>query len=228
MPYGSAPLSSPWERAISTDVHPFTLTLSYFLLICYFSPNDPHWLLAHLPRYSHILEVSLHNGWVWQTNVLQIPPCAPWFHSFTMHDMPTPEVFIWKQIALITMCMWDLQLQERQLLAWYIVFPCPFELHDTPTIPHIPFSGTNHSYIHIFANDVNPWPMTLAFHLLFYYLHFSAGIELNPINVLHTLLLMYQDCRQKVYVLLCGHASAKHFVCIHDIATCVLYHSFAP
>jgi hypothetical protein len=73
--------------------------------------------------------------------------------------------------------------------------------------PHTPFSGINHSYI--FADDVDPRPTTLAFHPLFYYLHFSAGAELDPANVLHTLLPTHPDCRRKVYAPLCGHASAS-------------------
>jgi hypothetical protein len=74
--------------------------------------------------------------------------------------------------------------------------------------PHAPFSGINHSYF-IFADDVDPRPTTLAFHPLFYYLHFSAGAELDPSNVLHTLLPTHPDCRRKVYAPLCSHSSAS-------------------
>ena len=56
--------------------------------------------------------------------------------------------------------------------------------------PHAPFSGINHSYF-IFADDVDPWPTTLMFHLLFYHYNFSAGTKLDPLNVLHTLLLTH-------------------------------------
>jgi hypothetical protein len=56
---------------------------------------------------------------------------------------------------------------------------------------------------------VDQRPTTLAFHPLFYYLHFSAGAELDPANVLHTLLPTHPDCRRKVYAPLCGHASAS-------------------
>jgi hypothetical protein len=49
---------------------------------------------------------------------------------------------------------------------------------------------------------------TLAFHPLFYYLHFSAGAELDPSAVLHSLLPTHPDCRRKLYAPLCGHASA--------------------
>lgn len=51
-------------------------------------------------------------------------------------------------------------------------------------------------------------PATLAFHPLFYYLHFSVGAELDPAAVLHTLLPTHPDCRRKLYAPLCGHASA--------------------
>jgi hypothetical protein len=85
----------------------------------------------------------------------------------------------------------------------------PSESRDTPTIPHTPLSGINHSYVRIFADDVDPRPTTLAFHPLFYYLHFSAGAELDPANVLHTLLPTHPDCRRKAYAPLCGHASAS-------------------
>jgi hypothetical protein len=56
---------------------------------------------------------------------------------------------------------------------------------------------------------VDPRPTTLAFHPLFYYLHFSAGAELDPANVLHTLLPTHPDCRRKVYAPLCSHSSAS-------------------
>jgi hypothetical protein len=52
-------------------------------------------------------------------------------------------------------------------------------------------------------------PVTLAFHPLFHYLHFSAGVELDPAAVLHTLLPTHPDCQRKVYAPLCGHASAS-------------------
>ena len=110
------------------------------------------------------------------------------------------------------------------MLARYVTFltcftprlPFPFpslerqsitESRDTLAPPHSPFSGINHSYI--FADDVDPRPSTLAFHPLFYYLHFSAGAELDPSNVLHTLLPTHPDCRRKVYAPLCSHASAS-------------------
>jgi hypothetical protein len=51
-------------------------------------------------------------------------------------------------------------------------------------------------------------PVSLAFHPLFYYLHFSAGVEFDPTAVLHTLLPTHPDCRRKLYAPLCGHASA--------------------
>jgi hypothetical protein len=61
----------------------------------------------------------------------------------------------------------------------------------------------------LFADDVDPRPTTLAFHPLFYYLHFSAGAELDRSNVLHTLLPTHPDCRRKVYAPLCSHSSAS-------------------
>ena len=51
-------------------------------------------------------------------------------------------------------------------------------------------------------------PVTLAFHPLFYYLHFSAATALDSTAVLHTLLPTHPDCRRKLYAPLCGHASA--------------------
>lgn len=51
-------------------------------------------------------------------------------------------------------------------------------------------------------------PAALAFHPLFYYLHFSAGAELDPTAVLHTLLPTHPDCQRKLYAPLCAHASA--------------------
>jgi hypothetical protein len=145
----------------------------------------------------------------------------------TIHDTPTPEVFTWKQIALIVtahtrVCeirscrnasCWPgtLRFPPVSLLA---LLPLPFPraaIYHRVTrhtrAPHSPFSGINHSYI--FADDVDPRPTTLAFHPLFYYLHFSAGAELDPVNVLHTLLPTHPDCRRKVYAPLCGHASAS-------------------
>jgi hypothetical protein len=65
------------------------------------------------------------------------------------------------------------------------------------------------SFIYTFADDMDPRPTTLAFHPLFYYLHFSAGAELDPANVLHTLLPTHPDCRRKVYAPLCAHASSS-------------------
>lgn len=57
---------------------------------------------------------------------------------------------------------------------------------------------------------MDPRPATtLAFHPLFYYLHFSAGAELDPSNVLHTMLPTHPDCRRKVYAPLCSHSSAS-------------------
>ncbi|KAN0114326.1 hypothetical protein V8E52_006822 [Russula decolorans] len=97
----------------------------------------------------------------------------------TIHDTPTPEVFTWKQIALIVTAHTRVcEIRScRNASCW--------------------------------PDDVDPRPTTLAFHPLFYYLHFSAGAELDPVNVLHTLLPTHPDCRRKVYAPLCGHASAS-------------------
>jgi hypothetical protein len=51
-------------------------------------------------------------------------------------------------------------------------------------------------------------PVSLAFHPLFYYLHFSAGAEFDPTAALHTLLPTHPDCLRKLYAPLCRHASA--------------------
>ncbi|KAI0265336.1 hypothetical protein BC834DRAFT_1041800 [Gloeopeniophorella convolvens] len=48
----------------------------------------------------------------------------------------------------------------------------------------------------------------LAFHPLFYYLHFAPGTELDPAAVLHTQLPTHPDCRRKLYAPLSAHASA--------------------
>lgn len=99
--------------------------------------------------------------------------------GFTTHDTPTPEVFTWKQIALIVTAHTRVcEIRScRNASCW--------------------------------PDDVDPRPTTLAFHPLFYYLHFSAGAELDPSNVLHTLLPTHPDCRRKVYAPLCSHASAS-------------------
>jgi hypothetical protein len=97
----------------------------------------------------------------------------------TLHDTPTPEVFTWKQIAHIVTA------HNRV---------CEIR------------SCRNAS---CWPDDVDPRPATLAFHPLFYYLHFSAGAELDPAAVLHTTLPTHPDCRRKVYAPLCGHASAS-------------------
>lgn len=84
----------------------------------------------------------------------------------------------------------------------------------TPPTSHPPigFSGIYKfiRFFFAFADDVDPRPAsTLAFHPLFYYLHFTAGAELDPAAVLHTTLPTHPDCRRKVYAPLCGHASAS-------------------
>lgn len=70
----------------------------------------------------------------------------------------------------------------------------------------VTLSGNLHSYAT--DDDSHYQSAPLAFHPLFYYLHFSLGAELDPTAVLHTLLPTHPDCRRKVYAPLCGHASA--------------------
>ncbi|KAH9956373.1 hypothetical protein BC827DRAFT_1157821 [Russula dissimulans] len=94
------------------------------------------------------------------------------------HDTPSPEVLTWKQIAFIVTA-------HKRV--------CEIR------------SCRNAS---CWPDDMDRRPAALAFHPLFYYLHFSAGAELDPAAVLHTLLPTHPDCRQKVYAPLCGHASA--------------------
>ncbi|KAH9972518.1 hypothetical protein BJV74DRAFT_209321 [Russula compacta] len=96
----------------------------------------------------------------------------------THHDTPLPEVFTWKQIAHIVTA-------HKRV--------CEIR------------SCRNAS---CWPDDVDQRPATLAFHPLFYYLHFSVGAELDPAAVLHTLLPTHPDCRRKLYAPLCGHASA--------------------
>jgi hypothetical protein len=128
----------------------------------------------------------------------------------TIHDMPTPDVFTWKQIALIVTAhtrVCEIYSCRNATPAagpvCYVshlshsCFPSPnlplpraaiyHRVTRHARTPHAPFSGINHSYF-IFADDVDPRPTTLAFHPLFYHYHFSAGAELDPSNVLHTLL----------------------------------------
>ncbi|KAI9507100.1 hypothetical protein F5148DRAFT_1208031 [Russula earlei] len=96
----------------------------------------------------------------------------------TPHDRPPPDVLTWKQIAFIVTA-------HKRV--------CEIR------------SCRNAS---CWPDDMDRRPATLAFHPLFYYLHFSAGAELDPAAVLHTLLPTHPDCRRKLYAPLCGHASA--------------------
>lgn len=75
-------------------------------------------------------------------------------------------------------------------------------------------------------DDVDQRPSTsLAFHPLFYYLHFTAGAELDPTAVLHTLLPTHPDCRRKVYAPVSGHASAAcAFVTSPPVRSITLLH----
>jgi len=155
-----------------------------------------------------------------------------------IHDTPTPEVYTWKQIAHIVtahkrVCeirscrnasCWPGTLRFPPLFTPRLSLPFPprAAIHHqvtrhTPlaardlsytTHTHPPFSGINYSF-NFFADDMDLRPVTLAFHPLFHYLHFSAGVELDPAAVLHTLLPTHPDCRRKVYAPLCGHASAS-------------------
>jgi hypothetical protein len=87
--------------------------------------------------------------------------------------------------------------------------PC----HVTRTLANLNVSATEPLFgkrsIHELTDDDSHHQSgTLAFHPLFYYLHFSAGAELDPSAVLHSLLPTHPDCRRKLYAPLCGHANA--------------------
>ncbi|KAH9028984.1 hypothetical protein EDB85DRAFT_2116819 [Lactarius pseudohatsudake] len=99
--------------------------------------------------------------------------------GFTLPDTPPPEVLSWKQIALLVTA-------HKRVC----------EIRSCRNASCWPDDESHHQ------------SASLAFHPLFYYLHFSAGAELDPAAVLHTLLPTHPDCRRKVYAPLCGHASA--------------------
>jgi len=99
--------------------------------------------------------------------------------GFTPPDTPTPALLSWKQIALLVTA-------HKRLC----------EIRSCRNASCWPDDDSHHQ------------PASLAFHPLFYYLHFSAGAELDPTAVLHTLLPTHPDCRRKLYAPLCGHASA--------------------
>lgn len=99
--------------------------------------------------------------------------------GFTPPDTPLPEVLSWKQIALLVTA--HKRVCEIRSCRNASCWPDDESHHQSPA---------------------------LAFHPLFYYLHFSAGAELDPAAVLHTLLPTHLDCRRKLYAPLCGHASA--------------------
>lgn len=114
----------------------------------------------------------------------------------TPHDMRPPEVFTWKQIAHIVTA-------HKRV--------CEIR------------SCRNAS---CWPDDVDQRPSTsLAFHPLFYYLHFTAGAELDPTAVLHTLLPTHPDCRRKIYAPVSGHASAAcAFVTSPPVRSITLLH----
>jgi len=99
--------------------------------------------------------------------------------GFTLPHTPAPEVLSWKQIALLVTA-------HKRLC----------EIRSCRNASCWP------------DDDSHYQSGSLAFHPLFYYLHFSAGAELDPTAVLHTLLPTHPDCRRKLYAPLCGHASA--------------------
>jgi len=100
--------------------------------------------------------------------------------GFTPPDTPPTEVLSWKQIALLVTA--HKRVCEIRSCKNASCWPDDDDSHHQ--------SGT------------------LAFHPLFYYLHFSPGAELDPTAVLHSLLPTHPDCRRKLYAPLCGHASA--------------------
>jgi len=131
------------------------------------------------------------------------------------HDTPPPpEVFTWKQIAfIVTAHKRVCEIRScRNASCWpgALRFTHPFlpsaAIYHRVTRP--PLANTNKITYYTPLDDMDLRPATLAFHPLFYYLHFSAGAELDPAAVLHTLLPTHPDCRRKLYAPLCGHASA--------------------
>jgi hypothetical protein len=89
----------------------------------------------------------------------------------------------------------------------------------------IPFTKCDPWLIHPDDVDQRPATTSLAFHPLFYYLHFTAGAELDPTAVLHTLLPTHPDCRRKLYAPLSGHASAAcAFVTSPPVRSITLLH----
>lgn len=99
--------------------------------------------------------------------------------GFNPPDITPPDVLTWKQIALLVTA-------HKRVC----------EIRSCRNASCWPDDDSHHQ------------SGTLAFHPLFYYLHFSAGAELDPSAVLHSLLPTHPDCRRKLYAPLCGHASA--------------------
>ena len=138
----------------------------------------------------------------------------PLLPGVTAHDMPPPEVFTWKQIAHTIMAHKRVcEIRScRNASCW------PGALRFPPTGVAFPAVHVTPSHAtlllmtalgNIHPDDVDQRSATtLAFHPLYHYLHFSAGSELDPTAVLHTLLPTHPDCRRKLYAPLCGHASA--------------------
>lgn len=87
------------------------------------------------------------------------------------------------------------------------------------------FTNTTLGNTHPDDVDQRPAATPLAFHPLFYYLHFTAGSGLDPTAVLHTLLPTHPDCRRKLYAPLSGHASAAcAFVTSPPVRSITLLH----
>jgi hypothetical protein len=141
------------------------------------------------------------------------------------HNPPPSEVLTWKQIAhLVTSHKRTCEIRScRNASCWpgmYFIFTSvvrfpprwPYLGFSLPASILFPIAKCHATHFrsrgNIHPDDVPRQPISLAFHPLFYYLHFSAGAEFDPTNALHTLLPTHPDCLRKLYAPLCRHASA--------------------
>ncbi|KAH9046603.1 hypothetical protein EDB84DRAFT_1465571 [Lactarius hengduanensis] len=143
-----------------------------------FTSADPGLgLLAHLSlsqtcrrlRGIYMLSTPEVRGFVLEARLPMRREYPQSLPGFTLPDTPPPEVLSWKQIALLVTA-------HKRVC----------EIRSCRNASCWPDDESHHQ------------SASLAFHPLFYYLHFSAGAELDPAA----------DCRRKVYAPLCGHASA--------------------
>ncbi|KAH9972648.1 hypothetical protein BGW80DRAFT_362490 [Lactifluus volemus] len=125
------------------------------------------------------------------------------------------EISFWKRACLLAGCGRPMRREYPQALPGSAPHnPPPSEVLTWKQIAHLVTSHKRTCEIRSCRNascwpdDVPRQPISLAFHPLFYYLHFSAGAEFDPTNALHTLLPTHPDCLRKLYAPLCRHASA--------------------